>query len=81
MTSIESVELKIKFIISDVLEIDVDAINDLSAPRSIPSWKGLNHRKIIEEIEREFDIKFDDTEVDTFVNFKIIKFTVLSYLN
>lgn len=72
---------KIKTIMSNILDIDILDINDSSSPRSIQEWKGLKHRKIIEKLESEFDIRFSESEIETLVNFKIIKATVVSHLD
>lgn len=76
----ENIEYRIKLIISDVLNIDINEIHDTSSPRSVPEWKGINHRKIIEELQKEFGIIFDESEIDTLVNFRIIKATVIAHL-
>jgi len=74
------IESRIKKIIANILCVSPDDINDTSSPRSLESWKGLNHRKIIEELEDEFGISFDSSEIDTLVNYRIIKLTILAHL-
>ena len=71
---------RVKTIIAGVLSVNLDDINDASSPRSLESWKGLNHRKIIEELKDEFGISFDSSEIDTLVNYSIIKLTTLAHL-
>jgi acyl carrier protein len=75
------IENRIKTIIAGILCVSSDDINDSSSPRSLESWKGLNHRKIIEELEDEFSITFDLSEIDTLVNYRIIKMTILAHLS
>jgi len=74
------IDNRVKTIIAGVLCVNLDDINDASSPRSLESWKGLNHRKIIEELEDEFGISFDSSEIDTLVNYRIIKLTILAHL-
>lgn len=45
------------------------------------NWGGLNHRILLEEIEKEFDINFDFNEIDTLINYKIIRATVGSLID
>lgn len=75
------VENRIKSVIAEVLHVDPNDIHDASSPRSIPSWKGINHREIVSALEREFDLSFDVGEIETFVNYKIIKSTILAYID
>jgi acyl carrier protein len=75
------IENRIKTIIAGILCVSSEDINDTSSPRSLESWKGSNHRKIIEELEYEFSIKFDLSEIDTLVNYRIIKMTILAHLS
>lgn len=77
----EEIENRIKAVIASVLKVKPEEIDDTSSPRSITTWKGLNHRKIIEDLEEEFKISFDRSEIDTFVNFKIIKSTIVAHLD
>ena len=75
------VAFNIKKIISNILSINADDISDGSGPKSLAGWKGMNHRLIIESIEKEFGIVFEQSEIDTFVNFKIIKSTVIAHMD
>lgn len=80
MSDTEKTEAVIKSIIANILKIKPEEINDVSSPRSIKGWVGGNHRKIIYELEKRFNIIFDQSEVDTLVNYKIIKSTVLAHI-
>jgi acyl carrier protein len=76
----EEIECAIKRIVSDVLGVNSEIINDLSSPRSIEGWKGMKHREIIERLESEFGLEFDQSEIETLVNYRIIKSTILAHL-
>ncbi len=71
----------LKKIFSDVFYINEDMINDKISCRSIENWKGLKHRELIQAIENNFDIKFDSSEIDTLINYKIIKATLIAHLS
>ena len=45
-------------IISRVLNISIAQINDDSGSKSIPEWDSFNMYVLLNEIEKEFDIKF-----------------------
>ena len=75
------VELKIKTLVSNILLINPEDITNSSGPKTIDAWKGKNHSLIIESIEKVFGIVFEQSEIDTFVNFKIIKSTVIAYID
>ncbi len=75
------IDNRIKLIMGNILGISPDEIDDKSSPRSIESWKGVNHRLIIDELEKEFNIAFEQSDIETFVNYKIIKSTILAYLD
>ena len=45
-------------IISRVMNIPIEKISDSSGPNSIPNWDSFNMFVLLDEIEKEFDIKF-----------------------
>lgn len=53
-----SIEEKIKKIMSEILEVSEDEIDDDSAIGDLPNWDSLNHLKIISKIEHEYNIQF-----------------------
>ena len=48
---------KIKFIISTLLNVPKDIVNNESSPHTIKKWDSINHLKIILSLE-EFNLKF-----------------------
>ena len=70
-----------KEIMADVFSVSVNEINKSSSPRTIPSWKGRNHIKLIEALEKEFQIKFEECEIESLVNYKVITATLAAYLD
>ena len=45
-------------IISRVMNIPIEKISDSSGPDSIPEWDSFNMFVLLDEIEKEFDVKF-----------------------
>ena len=74
------IENRIKNIIAKILLINPSEINDDTSFGSVDSWNSINHKKIINALEREFDISFDKYEKETFFNYKIIKITISAYI-
>ena len=60
-------------IISRVLNISIAQINDDSGSESMPEWDSFNMYVLLNEIEKEFDIKFsleETLEIKTVGDFK-----------
>ena len=45
-------------IVSRVMNIPIEKISDNSGPGSIPDWDSFNMFVLLDEIEKEFDVKF-----------------------
>ena len=45
-------------IVSRVMNIPIEKIFDISGPDSIPDWDSFNMFVLLDEIEKEFDVKF-----------------------
>ncbi len=45
-------------IVSRVMNIPIEKISDRSGPDSIPDWDSFNMFVLLDEIEKEFDVKF-----------------------
>lgn len=76
----DEVGQRIKGIMSSLFGISQDEINDSSSPRTIPSWKGKNHLKMVEWLEDEFSITIEPEEIETLVSYKVVRATVMAYL-
>ena len=55
---------KIKFIISTLLNVPKDIVNNESSPHTIKKWDSINHLKIILSLEEEFNLKFSKEEIE-----------------
>ena len=78
MTSIED---KIKKIMTSVFDVSYDEINDEISPYSVKNWDSLNHIKMVLEFEKQFRISFDQDEIPTLVNYRIIVATISAYID
>ena len=64
---------KLKSILSKILEIQEQEINDNTSPQNVASWDSYNSLLIISEIEEEFKVKFSLEEVLKIKGVKDIK--------
>lgn len=63
---------KVFGIISKVMEVPVDEINEDSSPDTLEKWDSLQHMTLILAFEEEFDVSFTDTEIVDMINVKVI---------
>ena len=75
------IEDKIKKIIAGVFDVSFEQINDDISPHSINGWDSINHLKMVIELEKQFEINFEEDEIPTLVNYKIIVATILAHLD
>ena len=54
---------KLYRIIGNVFDVDISTISDESNPETIDSWDSMNMYVLIDEIETEFNIKFNIDEI------------------
>ena len=60
-------------IVSRVMNIPMENISDSSGPDSIPDWDSFNMFVLLDEIEKEFDVKFsleETLEIKTVGDFR-----------
>ena len=50
---------KLYDIVSKVFNVNLDRINDDSNPENLEEWDSFNFYVLLDEIENEFDVKFD----------------------
>ena len=50
---------KLYQIISKVFNVDSNKINDETSPENLEEWDSFNFYVLLDEIEKEFDMKFD----------------------
>lgn len=54
----KNIEVKVKEIIAEILNVSVDDIADDTAIGDIAEWDSLHHIQIISAIEKKFDFRF-----------------------
>ena len=65
-------EDRVKKVMSDVFNIDIESINNESSPDNIENWDSLKHMNLIVALEEEFEIEFDDEEIVESMNYLLI---------
>ena len=74
-----SIEDRIKNVMSSVFEVPTDKITNASSQDTIESWDSLKHMNLIVSIEEEFEIELTDDEILEMINYKLIKEIISSY--
>ena len=64
---------KLKQVVSDVLAVDVDNIDESSSPDNIEQWDSLSHIKLVMAIEAEFNVKLTPGDMMDMLSVKLIK--------
>jgi len=62
-----------------VFDTSPGQITDDSSPHDIQGWDSIKHMNLVVALEDEFNIHFEDAEIPSLVNFKIIAATVQAY--
>ena len=73
-------ENRIKKVMSDVFNIDIESIDNDSSPDNIENWDSLKHMNLIVALEEDFDIEFDDNDIENLLNFQLINLTIKEYI-
>lgn len=63
--------------ISEIMDIPLGNIHDDMNPEDFENWDSFNHIKLLLSLEEDLKIKFTDEEIDTSLNLKALKETLL----
>jgi acyl carrier protein len=63
---------RVKKVICEVFNIDIELINNESSPDNIENWDSLKHMNLIVALEEEFEIEFNDEEIVDSMNYALI---------
>jgi len=74
-------ENRIKKVMVDVFNIDIESINNNSSPDNIENWDSLKHMNLIVALEEEFGVEFDDNDIENLLNFQLINLTIKGYID
>lgn len=66
-------DLKLKEVLSQVLNVSPDVISDEASTHTIASWDSLRHMNLIVALEEEFDVQLSDEQVVEILSYKLIK--------
>jgi acyl carrier protein len=58
-----STTTKVIGIVSSVLGVPVDKLNESSSPESVSAWESMKHINLVLALEEEFDVQFDDEQI------------------
>ena len=64
---------RLKAILSKVLDIDENSINDKTSPDNVETWDSFNGLMLVSELEKRFNVKFTMEEVTSVKNVGDIK--------
>ena len=74
-------DMKLKKVISNVLGVSIDEINDNSSPDSIDKWDSLSHLNLVMAIEAEFDVELTPEDSMDMLSVKLIRIILSDTLN
>jgi acyl carrier protein len=75
-----TLEDRIKNVMSAVFELPIDQITDDSSPDNIDAWDSLKHMNLVVALEDEFNVQFTDEDIIELINMKLIKAVLLEKL-
>jgi acyl carrier protein len=64
---------KLKELLSVVLEIPIETIDDSTSSDNTERWDSMNHMNIILAVEEEFGVKFSDDEALDYISYSLLK--------
>ncbi len=70
---------KIKQVMSVVFEVEPREIDDNASPDSIAGWDSLRHMNLIVALEEEFNVSFNEDDISSMLNYRLIKLTLSEY--
>ena len=66
-------DMKLKHVISNVLGVSIEEINDDSSPDSLDKWDSLSHIKLVMAIESEFEVELSPEDSMDMLSVKLIR--------
>jgi len=67
---------KVFKILSQIMEVPVDHLNEDSSPDTVEKWDSLKHMNLILALEEEFEIQFKDEEIVEMLSVGLIVLTL-----
>ena len=69
-------EERLKSVVGGMLDIEPNAIDDLTSTDTVPQWDSVRHMNLIIALEEEFGITIPDDDVVALTSYPIIRATV-----
>jgi acyl carrier protein len=66
-------DMKLKEVLSNVLGVSIEEINDDSSPDSLDQWDSLSHIKLVMAIESEFEVELSPEDSMDMLSVKLIR--------
>lgn len=63
---------KVCEILSQVMGVRSEELNDDSSPDTVENWDSLRHMNLILALEEEFEVQFTDEQIIDMMNVKLI---------
>jgi len=64
---------KLKEVVSDILAVDINNIDENSSSDNIDQWDSLSHIRLVMAIEAEFEVKLTPDDMMDMLSVKLIK--------
>jgi acyl carrier protein len=67
---------KLRQVMSAVLRLPADEIDDRTSPDTVEAWSSLAHLDLILAIEEEFGVTIPDEEVGDLTSYRLLRLTL-----
>lgn len=74
------IELKVNTILSKIMRVDVLSVDVAASSDTIVTWDSLNHMKLILALEEEFNLIFNEKEIEEMVSLPKISMIIINSL-
>jgi acyl carrier protein len=74
-------ESRLKQIVADVLEVDLDRVDSDLSMDTVEGWDSLRHMHLVLAIEEELDVTIPDEEAANITSWPLIKLVVSEQVN
>ena len=76
----EAIDARIRRVMSDILSVPAETIDEQASPRTIERWDSLRQMNLLVALEEEFSITFEDAWLSELQSFGAIRTTVARVL-
>ena len=65
----DGLEVRIKQVMADILDLPADSIDDSTVMERIDSWDSLTHINLCLAFEQEFQVSFEVSEIESMLSY------------